>query len=179
VILVTRFPQPPAAVLSALELLAVLRDGDSEELAAAGDLTDLPRPWEPASCPDQLREPLWEWCDQVAVWLNTDYAWRPAQLVPSCWPRHPHIARELAVLAFLRWQAEEATGPHLVEDWQRYSYPMFCERMASRLGDSGCRTGTHQNWPAESRARAFAAPAATAERHAALRADTQPATPPP
>ena len=79
-------------------------------------------------------------------------------MVPACWPRHAHIARELPVLAVLRWEAESATGPQLVEEWNRYAFPMFCDRMAHRLGESTCRTGRHQDWPAESRYTAFLEP---------------------
>lgn len=171
-VILTGFPQPPAAVEFALHQLALLRDGDAEELALIGDLDELPRPWEPASCPPELRAAVWQWCDAVATWLNTDYGWRPAQLIPTCWPQHPHIARELAVTASLRWQAEQATGPHLLEDWQRYTYPMFCDRMAGRLGESTCRTGAHQDWPAAGRVHAFTSPAARTDRHRLLRADT-------
>lgn len=173
-VILTRFPQPPAVLLRALELLAILRDGDPDEMREAGDLSELPRPWDPPSCPDELRATVWRWCDEVAVWLNTDYAWRPVHLVPSCWPRHPHIARELPVLAFLRWEAEEATDPRLLEEWQRYTFPMFADRVSGRLGESTCRTGKHQEWPAESRASAFAAQDATERRRALLEADAEP-----
>jgi hypothetical protein len=37
-------------------------------------------------------------------------------MIPACWPRHPHIGRELPVLAVLRWTAENAAGPELVEE---------------------------------------------------------------
>jgi hypothetical protein len=175
-VILNRFPQPSGSILKALEMLAMLRDGDPGQLQALEDLSELPRPWEPATCPQHLRAAVWRWCDQVTVWLNTDYAWRPAHLIPACWPRHPHIARELVVLAFLRLEAEEATGPHLLEDWQRYSYPMFCDRMAGRLGDSTCRVGKHQDWPAESRVTAYIQPAASAERRAVLTADSDSST---
>ena len=59
------------------------------------------------------------------------------------------------MLAVLRWQAEVATGPEPVEDWNRYALPAFCDRMVGRLGESTCRKGRHQPWPAESRYVAF------------------------
>jgi hypothetical protein len=177
-VILNRFPQPSSSILKALEMLARRRDGDLQQEEGLEDLSELPRPWEPATCPQHLRAAVWRWCDQVTVWLNTDYAWRPAHLIPACWPRHPHIARELAVLAFLRWEAEGVTGPHLLEDWQRYSYPMFCERMAGRLGDSTCRTGKHQDWPAESRVTAYTQPATSAQRWAVLAADSGSSTDP-
>jgi hypothetical protein len=145
------FPTPPADVLRALHLLAVVRRGDPHEMAQAGNLHNLPRPWEPATCPDELREAVWDWCDAVAAWINHDSTWRPTQLIPSCWPRHPHIARELAVIAVQRWHAEQATSPDPTEDWHRYTLPMFLDRMTSRLGEVSCRTGQHTDWPAAAR----------------------------
>ena len=83
-----------------------------DEMAESGvDLNDLPRPWVPGQCPDDLREGMWTWCDAVAGWLNREYVWRPTQLIPPCWPRHPHLANELPVLAFTRWLAEDSLGP--------------------------------------------------------------------
>jgi hypothetical protein len=98
-----------------------------------------------------LSAAIWSWCDDVVAWINHEYAWRPAQMIPGCWRSHPHIARELPVLAVLRWTAENAAGPELVEEWNRYALPLFCDRMAQRLGESTCRTGKHQDWPAQSR----------------------------
>jgi len=170
------FPPPPEAVIVALAQLAIVRRGDPDELAAAGDLTNLPRPWDPASCPDALREAIWWWCDEVAAWLNHEYVWRPTAMIPPCWPFHRHIARELAVLAIGRWNAAETLTPEAAEEWHRYSLPMFCTRMTDRLGESGCRTGTHVDWPAEGRYDAFVGAEACGEREQARHADTHPDT---
>jgi hypothetical protein len=170
------FPTPPGAVLHALQLLHILRRGDPDEMGEAGDLTDLPRPWEPASCPDELREAIWEWCDLVAAWLNHEYVWRPAQMIPPCWPLHAHLARELAVLAILRWNAEQATTPEAVEEWHRYALPMFCDRMNSRIGESTCRTAKHVDWPAEGRYDAFISEPSVADRSNTIYADSRPIT---
>ncbi|MDT0262329.1 hypothetical protein [Jatrophihabitans lederbergiae] len=78
------------------------------------------------------------------------------------------------MLAFLRWEAEEATDPRLLEEWQRYTFPMFADRVSSRLGESTCRIGKHQQWPAESRASAFIAQDATERRRVLLEADAEP-----
>ena len=109
----------------------------------------------PAACSGELSTAVWSWCRDVVAWINHEYAWRPAQMVPACWSHHAHIARELPVLVVLRWEAESAAGPQLMEEWNRYAFPMFCERMAQRLGESTCRVGRHQDWPAESRYTAF------------------------
>lgn len=153
--IVLPFPPPPVGVLVALELLQDVRRRESGQPAPVGVVADMERPWEPAGCNSELSASVWNWCDDVAVWINHEYAWRPAQMIPACWRQHPHIARELPVLAVLRWQAESAAAPELVEEWNRYAFPMFCDRMVERLGESTCRTGRHQGWPAESRYAAF------------------------
>jgi hypothetical protein len=150
-VIVLPFPPPLPAVLWALERLADVRRREAGRPAHPGANGDLERPWEPAACSAELAAAAWEWCGDVVAWINHEYAWRPAQMIPSCWRRHPHIARELPVLAVLRWQAEVATGPEPVEEWNRNALPMFCDRMVERLGESTCRTGRHQDWPAESR----------------------------
>lgn len=176
-VIVSRFPTPPGSILLVLEQVAILRRADPKEMAAAGDLSEVPRPWDPPTCPAEIRETVWGWCDDVAAWLNREYAWRATQMIPPCWPRHAHIARELPVLAFLRWTAEQSTGPELTEDWHRYTYPMFCERMFTRLGESACRTGKHAEWPAESRYATYTGIEATDDRQTVIYADTAPPRP--
>lgn len=173
--MLARFPEPPGSVQIALDQLAVLRRGDPKEIDAAGqDLSDLPRPWDPSTCPARLRAATWAWCDDVANWINHEFAWRPNLMIPACWPRHPHIARELPVLACQRWSAEQATGYDLIDDWHRYALPLFLERMFSRLGEGNCRSGgKHDDWPAESRHTKYAATAETDARLGVFRADTQ------
>jgi hypothetical protein len=166
-----RFPAPPGSVVHAIDQLAIVRRGDPEEIAAAGDLFDLPRPWDPATCPSRLREAVWEWCDAVADWINHDYSWRPAQMIPACWPRHSHIARELPILACQRWAAEQALGYELIDDWHRYTLPLFLERMIARLGESTCRTGKHADWPAESRHATYRGRAAVEDRQSVIHLD--------
>jgi hypothetical protein len=87
----------------------------------------------------------------VAEWVAHEYAWRPAQPIPPCWPRHPHIAHELPVLAVLRLAAEPSTGAELLEERRRHTLPGFFDRMLNRLGKSSCRTGKHVDWPARTR----------------------------
>ena len=173
-VIVTRFPRPPAPIREALHTLAVLRSGDKEQIEQLGDVTDAPRPWHPASCDEELRIHLWHWSDQVAAWINRDYVWRPTGMIPGCWPRHPHLANELPGLACQRLTAEGAYGPELLEEWHRYTLPMFLDRGAARTGDGGCRSGKHTDWPAASRYDADTDPAAAAERQQQFRADTSP-----
>jgi hypothetical protein len=66
-------------------------------------------------CPQELRAAVWGWCDGVAEWINHEYAWRPTQMIPLCWPPHAHIARELPV-AFQRCTAAESTSYEAIDD---------------------------------------------------------------
>ena len=171
--IVSRFPPPPGQVRQALVTLAIVRGGDPEAIVELGDTRDLPRPWDPASCPAELRQQLWLWCDDVAGWVNQQYSWKTTSLIPGCWPRHPHIANELAVLACLR-DAADSTGPELLEEWHRHTLPLFTDRLAARLGESTCRVGKHQDWPAAARYDAATGTQAVTERHDLFHADTHP-----
>jgi hypothetical protein len=143
--LVLPFPAPPQSVRTALQHLQQAEDAGLEP----SGLQLLHRPWDPAACPPQLRAQLWPWLDDVAGWLNQAYAWQTASAVPSCWPAHPYLVAELAVLACLRVVAGDATTPHAMEEWHRYALPAFSTRMAERLG-IGCPPGRHTDWPARS-----------------------------
>ena len=155
------FPKPPPEVRRALEQLRVAEDADLE-------LTGLPlldRPWDPATCSPAVRQQLWPWLDDVAAWLNHTYAWQTSHAIPSCWPTHPHLVQELAVLACLRFTAATALVPHGLEEWHRYALPTFHARMSERLG-TGCPPGRHTDWPARSRAADYDSPKATEARRA-------------
>lgn len=171
----TAFPTPREDVRDALDRL---RQGEEPGAASLQSWKEVPRPWEPASCSDPLRHAVWTWCGEVAAWVNHEHVWRPVDLIPPCWPRHPHIARELAVLAVLRWYAELATGPDAVEEWLRVAYPSFCKRMSDRLGESDCRLGRHTDWPARSRYGAFAEADLVADRRDVIDRDAPDRDPP-
>jgi hypothetical protein len=92
---------------------------------------------------------LWSWLDAVVAWLVTEYVWEATDTIPACWPQHPHLVHEIAVLADQRRRAGYAFTSDALEEWHRYSLPAFTERMKSRLG-SHCEDG-HQPWPARGR----------------------------
>ncbi len=164
--LVRVFPAPPRWVRHALEQSATPSRADR-----APDTVRMPgRPWDPAGCPAQLRGQLWPWLDDVAAWINHEYGWQTAHVIPSCWPRHPYLVHELAVLACLRAAAAEAPGPQPLEDWHRYALPGFLARMTDRLG-VGCAPGRHTDWPARSRHTEYASPEAADIRSQLFEAD--------
>lgn len=174
-VIVNRFPPPPTSVLQVFNQLKVLGSGD---LAAAANLdrepVRVPRPWDPADCDDDLRFDVWEWCEDVAAWINREFAWRGFTGIPPCWPQHPYLAHEIAVLASLRYIASQATEPRPLEEWLRVSLPTFIERMSTRSGE-GCLT-THTEWPGAAAFHRYADETSTGARRELLRADThQPA----
>lgn len=164
--LAVRFPPPPREIRRALEQL---RQAEEAGLEPAG-LRLLDRPWDPATCSAQVRTRLWPWLDDVAAWLNHSYAWETTQAIPSCWPAHPHLVHELAVLACLRATAADAAAPHALEEWHRYALPAFHARLTERLG-IGCPPGRHTDWPARSWAAEYTSPQATAARQALFDGD--------
>jgi hypothetical protein len=174
VVITAAFPDPPPLVREAFTQLMTARVGLDDQQGLVGDPDRLPRPWDPPTCPPTLRREVWTWLDDVAAWINREYAWQPERSsIPACWPAHPHIAHELAVLACLRQAAVTDLSPDRLEDWHRYALPTFFERMASRLG-TGCRPGHHAEWPSAGRYRDFDGQTALDSRHWAIREDTDP-----
>ncbi|MEO6701152.1 MAG: hypothetical protein ABI140_04390, partial [Jatrophihabitantaceae bacterium] len=102
------FPTAPPAVRAALHTLDQARNGTKEEKAAIGPISELPKPWVPATCGSQLRRVFYLWLEDVAAWINQQYTWQRDRQIPACWPLHPHIANELAPLAVQRREAEAA-----------------------------------------------------------------------
>ncbi|WP_290582610.1 hypothetical protein [Aeromicrobium sp.] len=148
--LIWLFPKPPPRVRLAYRELSIAANGRPEEIAALGNITDLPRPWLPATCTDPvLRVDLWKWLDRVAAWINHEYVFDPAGIIPPCWPRHPHLVHELAVLADQRHRVHDALSSDLIEEWHRYTLPAFLERMRTRM-QSHCER-QHSPWPSRSR----------------------------
>ncbi len=165
------FPEPPHTVLAALLDLAIARDGTEEDKAQLGDPNDLARPWDPPTCAPTLRRHLWYWLDDVAAWINHDHTWRPEAAIPACWPAHPHLARELAILAGTRAAAAQALTPDPLEVWYRHALPGFLDRMATHLA-TGCTPGRHTPWPAAARHRDYTTAETTDQRRRAFADDT-------
>ena len=169
--MVRPFPEPGRGLAHCYRELHLAANGTAEQKQAIGDLRMLPRPWDPTSIREpQLRRELWGWLDQVVAWLNLEYVWDVVGIIPPCWPQHPHIAHELPVLADQRYTAGQAFHSGALEEWHRYTLPLFLERMTARLGNR-CVT-RHEAWPAAPRYRAFTLPQATSDRSARFDADT-------
>ena len=144
------FPAPGQLVALAYRELDLAANGSAEQIRALGDVRLLPRPWDPATCrTPQLREQLWAWLEAVVAWLVSEYVWDVADAIPACWPEHPHLVHEVAVVADQRRRAGHAFTSDALEEWHRYNLPAFTERMKARLRNH-CEDG-HQPWPANGR----------------------------
>jgi hypothetical protein len=157
------FPPPGPLVRHAYRELDLASSGADHQKRALGTLSGLPRPWDPPSCPPALHAQVWAWLDQVADWINHEYVWAPDRVIPSCWPAHPHIAHELAVIADLRRTAGNALRGDALEEWHRYGLPAFLDRVASRMGPC-CGPAKHDDWPAAGRHREFRSERASQSR---------------
>lgn len=148
--MVRAFPRPGQRVHVAYRELHLAVNGTAEQKQAIGPASQLPRPWDPSTCVDpDLRSQLWAWIDEVVLWLNHEHTWDLAGTIPTCWPQHPHLVRELAVLADQRRRAALALSSDPLEDWHRYALPTFAERMRARIKNH-CEEG-HQSWPGRGR----------------------------
>ena len=170
------FPRPGRLVDHAYWELNIAANGTPEQVKALGDLRSLPRPWDPPTCthPD-LRLEVWVWLDDVVTWINHEHIWDTEAFIPTCWPDHPHLVHDLAVLADQRRRAGMAQTSDALEDWHRYALPAFLDRMKDRL-KSHCENG-HQPWPSTSRHAPHSSDPHRRERISAFKNDAQ--RPPP
>ena len=144
------FPTPGPLLGTAYRDLYLAAEGDDNQKALIGDHTLLPKPWDPPTCHNpQLRAELWTWLDQVVVWVNHEYLWDPDGTIPPCWPQHPHLVHEIAVLADQRRRAGIDPTSSALEEWHRYGVPGFLERLKTRT-KNGCDEH-HSAWPADAR----------------------------
>src|SRR4026207_1469966 len=124
------FPVPGRLVQLAYRELDLVSNGAQDHLLALKALRNLPRPWDPASCETpQLRKEVWSWLEAVVTWLNPEYVWDAADVIPPCCPPHRPLVHEIAVLADQRRRAGLGLGSDALEEWHRYSLPSFTERM--------------------------------------------------
>ena len=168
------FPAPDRLLLYAFGQLRTAKFGtDAQKARELGGVKPaaLPRPWDPPSCPPTLRSKLWLWLDEVAGWINHEYTWQFDRMIPGCWPAHPHIAHELAVLACLRYDAGFDLSPDTLEEWHRYALPGFLDRTAVSMGSNACPPGKHNDWPGASRHKDYQSPVGAKRRLDAFKAD--------
>jgi len=82
-VLIKPFPVPGRLVQLAYRELDLVSNGAQDQLLAPRDLRYLPRPWDPATCQTpQLRQEVWSWLESVVTWLNHEYVWDVAEIIP-------------------------------------------------------------------------------------------------
>ena len=158
------FPAPSPVIGAALDELRLAAVSPPESENELRRLAVLPRPWDPPTCPTELRRLVYTWLDDVVAWVNEDHTWRVDRVIPICWMQHPHIVHELATVASLRWEAEYAVSAAVLEEWHRYTLPMFLERIAQRIGATGCPPGKHQPDPGNARHALYRGPEESSSR---------------
>lgn len=149
--MVRPFPKPGPRLRLAYSELDQAENGTPEQKKALGPVADLQRPWLPATCTDpKLRNELWQWLDSAVVWLNHEMVFDTVDVIPACWPKHPHLIHELAVLVDGRYRASQALVSNPMEEWHRYALPAFLERMRHRI-EGHCTDAHPATWPAAGR----------------------------
>ncbi len=122
---------------------------EAEQKKAFGRRID-DRPWDPATLSNpSYRLEMWHWLDDVVRWFNHEYGWDTCQIIPDCWPEHPHLIHEIATLADDRYRAAQAHNGGPLENWHRVTVPWFLDRMRKSI-NSHCEEH-HQAWPARAR----------------------------
>lgn len=164
------FPTTGPLIDLAHRELLLAANGTKLQIKALGNPQLLPRPWDPPTCRNaELRKQLWSWIEDVVTWFNTEYVWDVEGTIPSCWPHHPHLVHEIAVLADQRRRAGLALTSDGLEEWHRYCLPAFVDRIRSRCKEF-CEEG-HQSWPARGRFNRHGSQDARRERQNAYNAD--------
>ena len=162
--LVTPFPE--AGELMALAYYDLYRAEtakNADDVADLGPLDQLPRPWDITTITDPaLRAEVWAWLDTVVGWLNRECGWDTSDLIPPCWPSHPHLVHELGVIADQRRRARLAFTSDPMEDWHRYTLPSFIDRMKTRY--RGFCEEAHRAAPGTARNTRYNSPPAVHER---------------
>ena len=151
-------------------LAAVQAEWDLIDNGQPPEQDGLPRPWEPATCTaPALREQLWDWLEKFVQWANNEHLWDPADLIPPCWPRHPHLVHEVAVLAEQRRRAGRTSNPAALDQWQTQTLPAFLTRSRERVRRH-CATD-HQPTPAAPALSRFQGTAEVAARRSSFKRD--------
>ncbi len=126
------FPEPPGVIARLLDELRLAAAATDETEHESRRVAMLSRPWDPPSCPPEIRRNVYLWLDDVVAWINEDHTWRTDRVVPICWDLHPHIVHELATVDL----------PAVGGDVRAYAEPLW------RSGtDSPCRRSSARRRP--------------------------------
>ena len=167
------FPEPPGVIARLLDELRLAAAATDETEHESRRVAMLSRPWDPPSCPPEIRRNIHLWLDEVVAWINEEHTWRTDRVVPICWDLHPHIVHELATIVCLRWEATFARTPAALEDWHRFALPAFLARVVERIGETGCPPGRHQPSPGTGRNTIYCDHSESARRRRRRSADAE------
>ncbi len=147
--LVLPFPQPGPVIRRLYRHWWTIENGTQLEQDKAKE-RPAGRPWDPATLGTSgERLELWRWLEEVVRWFNHEYAWDTSQVIPDCWPEHPHLVHEIAVMADARRRAGSTSNSGALEEWHRVCVPWFLSRMRDSI--KGHCEERHQAWPARAR----------------------------
>jgi hypothetical protein len=147
--LVLPFPQPGPVIRRLHRHWWTVENGTPLEQDKAKE-RPAGRPWDPATLGTSgERLELWRWLEDVVRWFNHEYAWDTSQVIPDCWPDHPHLVHEIAVLADTRRRAGSSPNSAALEEWHRVCVPWFLDRTRDSI-KAHCEE-RHQAWPARAR----------------------------
>lgn len=165
-VLAAPFPEVGERMMSAYDdLFRAQVAKRPSEVIDLGPLSLLPRPWDLATITmPALRAEVWQWLDAVVGWLNREYMWETGDLIPPCWPSHPHLVHELGVVADQRRRAGMAFSSDALEEWHHYCLPSFVDRMKARCRGF-CEDG-HLSAPGNARNIRYDTGSAVADRKA-------------
>jgi hypothetical protein len=138
---ITPWPELP-------EELSVLLDEIEGEAETGGRH---PRPWDVAGLKPKLAEMVWSWLPDAVAWINDHHAWQPEVVIPPCWPQHPDLVLELAVLAFSREAAVRTTVPRELKVWHDdlREFQTHMRESAGEIPLRDCRRGEHVERPSD------------------------------
>jgi hypothetical protein len=133
-VLIQPFPQPGRLVQLAYRELDLATSRKQDHLLPLRDLANVPRLWDLG----HLRDAAAAKGGLVVVGgcrhlVESRVRLGCCRCHPFCWPQHPHVVHEIAVLADQRHRAGRAPTGEALEEWHRYSLPDFTERMRTRL----------------------------------------------
>ncbi|MCC2592546.1 hypothetical protein LKO27_03815 [Tessaracoccus sp. OS52] len=139
------FPDVTDRMATVLTQLGMLQQGGraADVILSTGEI--LPRLWDLTTIHDpHLRLDTWNWLEKFAIWFNSQQTWFSQDQIPACWTEHPHLVRDIAALADQRRAAGEALTSTPLDEWHRYTVPLFLERTRPARGNCEDK---HTPWP--------------------------------
>ena len=120
---------------AAYDDLYLATSGDEKTKRRIGNPANLPRPWDPPTCRSLNYAASYgsgSNKSSTGSTPSTSGTSPGGAMIPPCWPQHPHLVHEIAVVADQRRRASIDTSSNSLEEWHRYTIPAFTERLKFR-----------------------------------------------